>query len=52
VGELLSLELRRDGEALTTLASVVRTTTAPDGTRVVGCNFIRELTDEQVLALL
>jgi hypothetical protein len=53
VGELLSLELRRDGElVLTTLASVVRTATAPDGTRVVGCNFISELSDEQVAALL
>lgn len=53
VGELLSLELRRDGvPLLTTLASVVRAATAPDGARVVGCNFIRELADEQVEALL
>jgi hypothetical protein len=53
VGELLTLELRRDGAVvLATLASVVRTATAPDGARVVGCNFIRELSDEQVLTLL
>lgn len=53
VGELLSLELRCDGATLvTTLASVVRTATDPGGARVVGCNFIRELPDEQVSALL
>jgi hypothetical protein len=53
VGDLLSLELRRDGVVVvTTLASVVRTATAPDGARFVGCNFIRELADEQVIALL
>jgi hypothetical protein len=53
VGELLNLELSRDGErVLTTLASVVRTATAPDGALVIGCNFIRELDDEQVAALL
>src|SRR5262245_16136673 len=51
VGELLNLELSRDGRpVLTTLASVVRTAKAPGGERIVGCNFIRELTEEQVQA--
>lgn len=53
VGDLLELELRRDGAmVLTTLASVVRTANAPDGSRVIGCNFIRELANDQVVALL
>ncbi len=53
VGELLSLELSRDGTAvLTTLASVVRTDIAEDGARFAGCNFIHELAEEQVGRLL
>jgi c-di-GMP-binding flagellar brake protein YcgR len=53
VGDLLSLELSRDGTfVLTTLASVVRTGTGPGGVRLVGCNFIRELAEEQILTLL
>jgi hypothetical protein len=52
VGDLLSVELLRDGRAvLTALASVVRTTVEGDGGRVVGCNFIRELPEEQVAQL-
>jgi hypothetical protein len=53
VGLLLSLELsRNDAVVVTTLASVVRTATAADGGRLVGCNFIRELPEEQIQALL
>jgi hypothetical protein len=53
VGELLSLELSRDGvTVLTTLASVVRAGAGPNASRLIGCNFIRELTEEQVLMLL
>jgi hypothetical protein len=53
VGELLELALSRDGEVLlTTLASVVRTEMAPDRAHVIGCNFIAELTEEQVATLL
>jgi hypothetical protein len=53
VGDLLELALSRDGVTrLTSLASVVRTGTAPDGSHVVGCNFICELTEEQVTTLL
>ncbi len=53
VGDLLSLELSRQDEVvLTTLASVVRTAAVPDGGRLVGCNFIRELAEEQVRTLL
>jgi hypothetical protein len=53
VGELLSLELRRDGAVvLTTLASVVRTAISADGRLLAGCNFIRELEEEQIQGLL
>jgi hypothetical protein len=53
VGELLNLELSRDGVlVLTILASVVRTGTGQNGTHLAGCNFIRELADDQVLTLL
>jgi hypothetical protein len=53
VGELLSVELRRDGLAVVTaLASVVRTAVEPTGERLVGCNFIHELPEEQVAELL
>ena len=52
VGELLSVELRAgDRPALTTLACVVRVTAEPDGTQVLGCNFISELTDDDLQAL-
>jgi c-di-GMP-binding flagellar brake protein YcgR len=52
VGDLLSVELLREREILiTTLASVVRTESGPQGQRVVGCNFIREL-DQAILAQL
>ena len=54
VGTLLSIELRR-GESqpvCTTLASVVRTTLERNGDRIAGCNFIRELAEEQVQLLL
>jgi hypothetical protein len=51
VGDMVSLELGHDSTLLTTLASVVRTATAPDGSHVVGCNFIGELPEEQVAAL-
>jgi hypothetical protein len=52
VGELLSVELRGgDRPALTTLACVVRVTVDPDGTRLLGCNFIGELADDDLQAL-
>jgi hypothetical protein len=53
VGALISIELRRAGQPVcTTLASVVRTTIERNGDRIAGCNFIRELTEEQVQLLL
>src|SRR5207247_3438691 len=53
VGDLLSVELRRDDRAvLTALARVVRTTVLPGGERLVGCNFIDELPEEQITSLL
>jgi hypothetical protein len=54
VGELLSIELWRgeDRQVVNTLASIVRTTVERDGQRIVGCNFIHELTEEQVRRLL
>jgi hypothetical protein len=53
VGELLSLELRSDdGPALTTLACVVRVTAQPGGARVLGCNFIGDLADDDLRALV
>ena len=36
---------------LTTLASVVRSATV-EGRRLIGCNFIRELAEEQIRVLL
>lgn len=52
VGDLLSLDLSRDGEVvLTTLASVTRTAAGPDGKHLVGCNFIRELGEDVVTRL-
>jgi hypothetical protein len=53
VGDLLSVELRRDDRAVVTaLASVVRTTLLPSGERLIGCNFIDELPEDQVTSLL
>jgi hypothetical protein len=54
VGQLLSVELRPgEGEpVVTTLASVVRTMVEPNGDRIVGCNFINELTEAQFRMLL
>jgi hypothetical protein len=53
VGELLNVELRREGvPVLTALASVVRSAVEPNGERLVGCNFIHELPEDQVAALL
>jgi hypothetical protein len=58
VGDLLSIELRRgDGPpVLTTLASVVRMSVERDAdqapTRLAGCNFIHELSEEQLQLLL
>src|SRR5262245_38675930 len=53
VGELLSVELRREGTAiLTALASVVRATVDRSGERIVGCNFIHELPEAQLERLL
>jgi hypothetical protein len=58
VGDLLSIELRRgDGPpVLNTLASVVRTTVERAGerapARVAGCNFIHQLTEEQLQRLV
>src|SRR5262245_3518468 len=48
IGDLLSVELRRDDQpVLVTLASVVRVSAEPNGERLVGCNFIRELPEER-----
>jgi hypothetical protein len=53
VGDLLSLDLSRDGEVvLTTLASVTRTATGHDGKHLIGCNFIRELSEDVVTRLV
>ena len=53
VGELLSVELRGDDRpALTTLACVVRVTAEPGGKQVLGCNFIGELADDDLRALV
>jgi c-di-GMP-binding flagellar brake protein YcgR len=54
VGELINLELRRATKELVvvTLASVVRVQGATKGAQVVGCNFIAELSEQQLVALL
>jgi c-di-GMP-binding flagellar brake protein YcgR len=53
VGDLLSVDLCRNEEVvLTVLASVVRTIVERDGRRIVGCNFIHELPEEQLARLL
>ncbi|HZV05440.1 MAG TPA: PilZ domain-containing protein [Gemmataceae bacterium] len=53
VGDLLSTELHdaKGTPVVTILACVVHTQTAPEG-QVVGCSFIRELTDADIKALL
>lgn len=53
-GDLLSIEFRRHDDhshVLTTLASIVRVSVGVDGTRLVGCNFIRHLAGEHIQAL-
>jgi hypothetical protein len=54
VGTLLSLELQKTGgrPALTMLASVVRVRPHPDGGCALGCNFIGELAEEDLRALV
>jgi hypothetical protein len=54
VGELLSIELRGadDRVVLTTLASVVRVAVRNEHERVAGCNFIHELSEKALRALL
>jgi hypothetical protein len=53
-GTLLSLDLGHDPKhsALTILACVVYVTDTDDGKWILGCNFIRELEDEDLVALL
>jgi hypothetical protein len=53
-GALVNVELLdKNGRAQRTLlACVVHTTTRADGTCAVGCNFIRELTEEELQSLL
>jgi c-di-GMP-binding flagellar brake protein YcgR len=54
IGELINLELRRETDELvvTTLASVVRVEDEVEGHQVIGCNFIAELSEQQLTALL
>jgi hypothetical protein len=53
-GALLSLHLRHatSAAARTVLACVVHVVTRPDGKSVLGCNFIRELAERDLKALL
>jgi hypothetical protein len=53
-GTLLSLELQghADGTAHTMLACVVHVTVQPDGQWALGCNFIRELSEAELQALV
>jgi hypothetical protein len=53
-GTLLSLELQGHTEtaAHTMLACVVHVTVQPDGQLALGCNFIRELSEAELLALV
>jgi hypothetical protein len=53
-GELVSLELRSPDGALIVqpLACVVRVTQQPDGEWLLGCNFMSELSEEQLQQLL
>jgi hypothetical protein len=54
VGRLLSLTLQDQEQqyGLTILASVVRVTGQPDGAWIWGCTFIREITAQELTALL
>jgi hypothetical protein len=54
VGELLSIELRNadDQPVLTTLATVVRVVRQGEQERLLGCTFIRELGEPELLPLL
>jgi hypothetical protein len=53
IGDLLSVELRRDDQpVLVTLASVVRVSADPAHERLVGCNFIRALSEDTIKALV
>jgi hypothetical protein len=54
VGELLSIELRGgdDRVVLTTLASIVRVAEQEGAEYVIGCNFIHELGEAELAALL
>jgi hypothetical protein len=54
IGELVNLDLR-DGQGqpvLTTLACVVRVTVQSDSDTLVGCNFISEIGENQLQALV
>jgi hypothetical protein len=54
VGEVLSLEFQQGDKppVVTTLASVVRIRSEPDGSQVLGCTFIGELSESQISLLL
>ena len=53
VGDLLQVDVIRDDETLfSTLASVVRASTEPDGQHVVGCNFIGELPEDRLARIM
>jgi hypothetical protein len=53
VGSLLSVDLpQRTRGVLTILACVVHTTDRSDGQQIAGCNFIRELSERDLLSLL
>jgi hypothetical protein len=54
IGALLSLELSnaQGQDPLTMMASVVRVTPQAGGSWVLGCNFIRELSEQELQALL
>jgi hypothetical protein len=53
-GSLLSIILmaRKGKSSLKMLACVVRATDRPNDERLLGCNFIRELSDRELIALL
>jgi hypothetical protein len=52
-GALLSIHLpQRARGVLTILACVVHTTDRGDGQQIAGCNFIRELSESDLLSLL
>ena len=51
-GTLLNLELHRGSDGHTMLACVVHVTPQGDGRLGLGCNFIRELTEDEMKTLL